>query len=815
MGKPYSHDIFISFSFADQDIAEEIVNALTSKYGFSCWICTRDIDGGRRYKALIPRAIDEARAVVFIQSENALASKEIPKEIGMAFDADKTIIPFKLDQAQPQGDLRYDLYGVEYIDATIPTKEQRIFELAKAISSAIGKPLPNETSFDIVSINEKLVSTPSVIPKNVFCGRDRVIDEISQKFEDGERIVFIQGIGGIGKTEVAKQYAKRNRSNYDTIIFATYTDNLVNLINGETPFEIEPELVRCVRSDGAQEDDVEFFKRKLRKIQKLSNERTLIIIDNFDVEQDDALPELLKGRYHLLITTRCDYSRIYPCVKVESIDSIESLVSIFMQNYQGFEVDENDPDLVELIELVDRHTYTIELLAQHMENSGQTAREMIIALQNEGIFSLKEEVRNADSRTQIAYMNLVKMFKVFELSDLEKNVLRYLSLMPLSGVTVRDFKAWAKLDSLKVLNDLESRSWITRNTGGIALHPIIRDVIKHELPVNEKNCADFLYWFSSTIEESKAWHYPLAEKEKYANIAASIIEFYPEINESTILLYKAVEILYSYSIRPVAAVGLAERVYKYCESTYGKYSFDCGQAAFRVGWGFAFNLWLDNALDNAIKWLENALDILGKIGRHSISEHVAYGHTLVNLSKVSLLVGKDCGDNIYLKKAKTYAESAIKEYEKSIPKEDVLYSKVAGGYMQLADVCIALEDYQQAMRFNDTAYNILVPLFGEDDADTLHAISRRVKILYGMRCFDEALKLSETSIEKYERFYRETHLTRYEQLLIRLKCLMATNRINEAKELAVYLLDLTKKIFAPHAKQLQLMQDLVSEVNSM
>ena len=99
MSEQYSHDIFISFSFVDQRVAEEVVNALTSQYGFSCWICTRDIAGGNRYKALIPRAIDESRAVVFIQSENALESREIPKEIGLAFDADKPIIPFKIDQA--------------------------------------------------------------------------------------------------------------------------------------------------------------------------------------------------------------------------------------------------------------------------------------------------------------------------------------------------------------------------------------------------------------------------------------------------------------------------------------------------------------------------------------------------------------------------------------------------------------------------------------------------------------------------------------------------------------------------------------------
>lgn len=809
MSKQYSHDIFISFSFADQDTAEAIVNTLTSKYGFSCWICTRDIDGGRRYKALIPRAIDEARAVVFIQSENALSSKEIPKEIGMAFDADKTIIPFKLDQAQLEGDLRYDLYGVEYIDATVPTKEQRIHELAKAISKAIGKPLPNESSSEQAFANEKLVSTPSVIPKNVFCGRDSVIEEISQKYAAGERVVFVQGIGGIGKTQIVKQYAKRNRGAYDTIIFATYSDSLVHLINAETPFEIEPEFLRQVQSDGVLEDEQDFFERKLRKIQKLSNERTLIIIDNFDVEHDEALSELLAGKYHLLITTRCDYSRIYPCVKVGAIDSMETLVSVFMQNYNGYEVDEDDPDLVKLLELVNRHTYTIELLAQHMENSGQTAGEMIAALQKEGILSLNEEVYNAGNRTQIAYKNLLKMFKVFELNDSEKTVLRYLSLMPLSGVAVRDFKVWANLHSLKILKELESRSWITRNTDGIALHPIIRDVIKHELPADEQNCEEFIQKFIDTIEEGNSWHYTLAEKERYANIAASILSAFPEINEKTVMLYKSVEVLYSFSVKPGAAVELAERIYSYYEAAYGKYSFDSGWAAFKTGWAFGFNLCLDNALEHAVKWLKTAVDILGKIELNSILEHVTYAHALVNLSKAALLTGEALSDASYFEKAKAYAEAGVKENGQWIPKGDPQYPKVAGGYMQLADAYIALEDYDQAMRLNDDAYDILFPLFGEDDPDTLHAMSRKVAILYGMKRFDEALKLSERTIEKYDRFYGEINFDRYNQLLIRLKCFVELKMISEAKELSEYLMNLAERIFTANAKQLSDLQQIV------
>ena len=814
MSDQHSHDIFISFSFVDQCIAEEIVNVLTSRYGFSCWICTREIAGGNRYKALIPRAIDESRAVVFIQSENALESREIPKEIGLAFEADKPIIPFKIDQSQPQGDLRYDLYGVQFIDGTVPTREQRIYELAKAISKAIGKPLFNSPALsNSLPVAERLVSTPSVIPKSIFYGRDNVIKKISQKFENGERVVFLQGIGGIGKTEIAKQYIECSKRKYDTVIFATYSGSLVNLINGEIPFEIEPAFIRDVTANGIQEDDLSFFKRKLHEIQKLSNERTLIVVDNFDVAYDDALPELLNGRYHLLITTRCDYSRTYPCVKIEAIDSMDDLVHIFMQNYQGFEVDENDPDLIDLIELVDRHTYTIELLAQHMENSGQTAREMIDALKHEGILSLSEEIYNAGNKTQIAYVNLLRMFKVFDLSEQEKELLRYLSLMPLSGVTVHDFKVWAKLHSLKVLIDLERRGWTLRKADGIALHPIIRDVIRHELPANEKNCAEFLANFVVTIAEEKSWHYSLAEKEKYANIAASILECFPNINNGTIALYQAVEILYSFSVRPVAAAKLAEQIYHYYEGTLGKYSFKSGRAAFKAGWLFAFNLWLDNALSLAETWLELAADILGKIQLCSVEEHFEYSHTLVNLAKISLLAREALKDDSYLDKARQYATAAVQDEEKWIPKDDPHYS-AAGAYMQLSEVYIAMENYEEALKFNDKAYNILYARFGPDDPDTMHYQELKVKILYGMQRFDEAIKLSDIIAEKYDLFYSKANANRYRcnQLILKLKCLLKLNRSTEAKEVFNELIKLAKSVFSSDEKQLREINQLAEVI---
>ena len=64
-----AHDVFISFSFKDQEIAEKIVNQLTNKYGISCWISANDIQLASNYYSQIANAIHDAKVVVFLQSK--------------------------------------------------------------------------------------------------------------------------------------------------------------------------------------------------------------------------------------------------------------------------------------------------------------------------------------------------------------------------------------------------------------------------------------------------------------------------------------------------------------------------------------------------------------------------------------------------------------------------------------------------------------------------------------------------------------------------------------------------------------------------
>lgn len=809
MESKYSHDVFISFSFKDQDHAESLVNILSSRYGISCWICTRDIDGGRRYKKLIPEAIDHAKVVVFLQSSFSIESKEIPKEIGMAFDADKTIIPFKLDDAKLVGDLRYDLYGLEYIDATVPTFDDRVDELAQAIKKVLGHDKQTIRS-DAVDV-QRIVSTPNVLPKMIFCGRGEILSEINARFQDGDRVLFLYGIGGIGKTQIAKQYAKRFRDRYDTVIYATYNGSLKEMLIAESPFEIQPQPIRYTLSDGSQEDDKSFLLRKIDLLRKLSNERTLIILDNYDTDDDEDLPLLMNGRYHLLITTRHDHSRFYPTITVHPIGSIDALKEIFMKNYQGDDVEEDDPALVELIELVNRHTYTIELLAQHMENSGQTPTEMIAALKERGITSLNERVLSSDMKTQVAYENLLKMFRIFSLTDEERQVLMYLSLMPADGVDAREFKQWAALSSPRILKSLESRSWIVKNTVGIAVHPIIRAVIKHEMPATVENCHAFLHDLTIAIEENKTWHLKKRDKDRYGVIYKNLLSVFRDITVDTEMLYYNSEVLLSFAVDPEYAEDLAKRLYTYYVDQKGEDSYEAGRAAYKLGWLYAYNNHLPDALPRAADWLKKAEKILGSLSLTSSTERSMLNQTMVNLAKVYLLLYRQSNGIEYHSMAKTYAESNLEYVSRSYTPNDPYYNRVAGAYIQLAEVLLAGHEHTSALEMIENALSILIPRNTENDSDSMYALSQKAAILYAMERYRDAKPLARKAILGYIDFFGEDQTLIVDMYTILGDCCAALDEEDEAIDAYTRALEIAQRLYAPDARQIVELREKVCQ----
>lgn len=125
--------IFISYSSKDQKVAYNICSIL-EEANLSCWIAPRDIIGGKSYGREILEAIFKAQVVLFIFSESSNKSKHVENEIDNAFNAEKTIIPFKIDQTKISLEIQYYLNKTHWVNGD-PLSENAIENLKNAIKA--------------------------------------------------------------------------------------------------------------------------------------------------------------------------------------------------------------------------------------------------------------------------------------------------------------------------------------------------------------------------------------------------------------------------------------------------------------------------------------------------------------------------------------------------------------------------------------------------------------------------------------------------------------------------------------------------------
>lgn len=162
-----NHDVFISYSRQDMEAAQAICHVLEQNE-IRCWMAPRDIPPGLDYGDEIDDAIKACKAVVVLFSETAAASKYVKSEINIAFEEQKTIIPFRLDKTPLKGQNRLILNKTHWIDA-YPDYKTKFNDLVAAVALSIGKeinldPVSTVTLSDKVLRNKKpIVITASTV----------------------------------------------------------------------------------------------------------------------------------------------------------------------------------------------------------------------------------------------------------------------------------------------------------------------------------------------------------------------------------------------------------------------------------------------------------------------------------------------------------------------------------------------------------------------------------------------------------------------------------------------------------------------------
>jgi TIR domain len=129
-------DVFISYPHQDKALADAACAKLEAE-GIRCWVAPRDIAPSADWAASIVGAIENCRVMVLIFSGHTNRSRQVSREVQQAFDGEKPVIPFRIENVSPERSLRYYMGSVHWLDALTPPIEQHLQRLASAVQALL------------------------------------------------------------------------------------------------------------------------------------------------------------------------------------------------------------------------------------------------------------------------------------------------------------------------------------------------------------------------------------------------------------------------------------------------------------------------------------------------------------------------------------------------------------------------------------------------------------------------------------------------------------------------------------------------------
>lgn len=131
-----AYDVFLSYASEDKALADAACATLESRK-IRCWIAPRDITPGMPYGEAIINAINQCKVLIVLLSEKTNDSPHVANELERAVHNRKAVIPVRIENVRPRGQLEYFLAGKHWLDALTPPLEAHLQKLADVVTQLI------------------------------------------------------------------------------------------------------------------------------------------------------------------------------------------------------------------------------------------------------------------------------------------------------------------------------------------------------------------------------------------------------------------------------------------------------------------------------------------------------------------------------------------------------------------------------------------------------------------------------------------------------------------------------------------------------
>ena len=162
MSRDKSPMLFVSHHSSKLEVAEHVERALNVK-GVRCWIAPRDVEPGASFARAIPHAIGDSSAVLLLFCSNSAKSRHVERELILADQLGKAIIPLRLERIDP-GELSYHLAASQWID-WLEQRDEAIDRIALKARDLQAQAQNGKPKTGTVSIDEIETKAPVDISK--------------------------------------------------------------------------------------------------------------------------------------------------------------------------------------------------------------------------------------------------------------------------------------------------------------------------------------------------------------------------------------------------------------------------------------------------------------------------------------------------------------------------------------------------------------------------------------------------------------------------------------------------------------------------
>ena len=317
-------NFFISYAGQDKPWAEWIAAQLDAA-GYTVFLQAWDVRPGSNIVVEIDHAIKQTDCTLLVLSAAFLTSGSTFSAWAADFHQDSTgrerrLLPVRIEPCEPTGLLAQ----IEYLDLVGYDAEQARERLLKGIQK--GRVRPRQVVFPGPRVAS--VAFPGAFPAHwnlpfarnpFFTGREELLQRLHRELGTTQTAVAlsqpqaISGLGGVGKTQLAIEYAYRYRVEYQAVLWVrAETTEALNASYRELA------ALLGLPEQGAQEQEVvvQAVKRWLRQ-----NRGWLLILDNADDLSlvQPFVPTGVVG--HLIFTTRTQITgRVAKRLEVDSLD---------------------------------------------------------------------------------------------------------------------------------------------------------------------------------------------------------------------------------------------------------------------------------------------------------------------------------------------------------------------------------------------------------------------------------------------------------------------------------------------------------------